>query len=133
MTYQQITIVGHVGHDAQLKYTPAGIAVCDFSVAVNRQWKDANGQKQTRTTWWRVTCWRGTAELAAQYVKKGRQVLIIGEQLEVNAYKGRDGEPRASLDLTCDTFKLLGTRDQSDDNSRVPADQRPVDGEDIPF
>lgn len=114
MTYQQITIVGNVGRDPELRYTPNGIAVTDFSLASSRTWTDQNGQRQERTTWWRVTCWRRQAEVVAQYVRKGKQVLVIASQVEANAYTGRDGEARASLDVTADEVRFLS------DGGRAP-------------
>lgn len=107
MTYQQIIVVGNVGRDPELRYTPSGIAVTDFSVASSRRWTDQNGQAVERTTWWRVTCWRRQAEIVAQYVKKGRQVMVVASQVEANAYTGRDGEARASLDITADEVRFL--------------------------
>jgi single-strand DNA-binding protein len=107
MTYQQITLVGNVGRDPELRFTSSGIAVTDFSLAVNRVWTDQSGQKQERVTWWRVTCWRRQAEVVAQYVKKGKQVLVTASQIEADAYMGRDGEPRASLNITADEVRFL--------------------------
>ena len=113
MTYQQITVVGNVGRDPVLRYTQSGTAVTDFSLASTRNWTDSNGQRQERTTWWRVTCWRRQAEIVAQYVKKGRQVLVTASQIEANAYTGQDGDPRASLDITADEVRLLGNRNDN--------------------
>ncbi len=145
MTYQQITIVGNVGRDPELRYTPNGIAVTDFSLASSRTWTDQNGQRQERTTWWRVTCWRRQAEVVAQYVRKGKQVLVIASQVEANAYTGRDGEARASLDVTADEVRFLsdgGRAPQGDDGdvdvasgdySRDNDFAPPEDMNDIPF
>jgi single-strand DNA-binding protein len=143
MTYQNITIVGNVGRDPELRYTPSGIAVTDFSLATSRRWTDQQGQQQERTTWWRVTCWRRQAEIVAQYVKKGRQVMVIANQVEANAYEGRDGQARASLDVTADQVIFLqgggdvpsgGSEDVAsggfpDNNDFAP----PGDVGDIPF
>jgi single-strand DNA-binding protein len=107
MTYQQVIVVGNVGRDPELRYTQSGVAVTDFPVATNRSWTDQNGQRQERTTWWRVTCWRRQAEVVAQYVKKGRQVMVVATQVEADAYMGRDGEPRSSLNITADEVRFL--------------------------
>lgn len=129
MSYQQLNIVGNVGRDPELKYTQSGAAVCDFSVAVTRKFT-VNDQPQERTTWYRVTCWRRTAEIAAQYVKKGRQVMVIADQIEANAYLGNDGNPRASLDVTCKELILLGGRsDTGNGNGQAPD----IASENIPF
>ncbi len=139
MTYQSVTIVGNVGRDPELRYTPQGSAVTDFSVAVNEVFT-ANGERRERTTWWRVTCWNRQAETVAQYLKKGRQVLVVGRRVEANAYTGKDGEARATLELTADTVQFLGGRDDRADVSEGGYDSRndfappPSDQvDDIPF
>lgn len=128
MSYQQVIIVGNVGRSPELKYTPSGVAVCDFSLAVSERWTDANGAKQERTTWWKVTCWRGLAETVANYVKKGRQVLVYARRVEADAYTGRDGEARASLVVTADDVRFLsGGSDQGERQSFE------ADGHEVPF
>lgn len=107
MTYQQLTIIGNVGRDPELRYTGNGIAVTDFSLACNERYNDQQGNSQERTTWYRVTCWRRQAEVVAQYVKRGRQVMVVASRIEANAYEGKDGQPRASLDVTADRVVFL--------------------------
>ena len=108
--YQYVVIVGHVGRDAEMRYTPSGAAVCDFSVAVNRIWADkASGDRVEEVTWFKVVCWRALAEIAGKYVTKGRQVMVAG-RVSADAYIGKDGEPRASLNLTALDLQLLGAR-----------------------
>lgn len=111
--YQQITIVGNVGRDPEMRYTPSGSAVCDFSVAVSERWSDrqTNEQKE-KTTWFRVTCWNRLAETVNQYVQKGRQIMVVGT-VDASAWVGQDGEARASLELNARTVKFLGRRDDA--------------------
>jgi single-strand DNA-binding protein len=127
MSYQQITLVGNVGRDPELKYTQSGVAVTDFSLAVNRKWTDSNGERKEHVTWWRVTCWRKQAEIVAQYVKKGRQVMVVASQIEANAYAGNDGEPRASLDVTADQVIFLSGGESQ------PRQERSYNEENLPF
>ena len=109
--YQEITIVGNVGADAEMRYTPAGDAVTTFNVATSRKVKD-----QERTTWHRVTCWRKLAEVTGQYVKRGDRILVTGT-VEARAWAdGRSGEPRASLEVTAETVRFLGGH--TDERSR---------------
>ena len=106
--YQYTVIVGNVGRDPELRYTQAGVAVCDFSVAVSRRWNDsASGQQREKTTWFRVSAWRGLAETVQQFVTKGMQVMVAGE-VDVSAYVGQDGEARGSLELTARDIQFLG-------------------------
>ena len=101
--YQQITIIGHAGADAEMRYTPDGTPVTSFSVATSRKVKD-----QERTTWHRVTCWRKLAEITGEHVKRGDRLLVTGT-VEARAFAdGRTGEPRASLEITAETVRFLG-------------------------
>jgi single-strand DNA-binding protein len=109
MSYQKIVIVGNVGRDPEMRYTSGGVPVTSFSVATSRRWTNQNGEAQEKTTWFRVTCWRKQAEIAAQYLVKGKLVLVEGE-VEAQAYTDREGNARASLELTATNFKMLGSK-----------------------
>ncbi len=130
--YQQITLIGNLGNDPELRYTPSGVPVASFNLAVKKSWTDAEGGKQEKTTWFRVTAWRKLAEIAAQYLAKGKQVLIVGELEDARAFTDKEGNNRASLEVTAQTIKFLGTKDAGG-NTPVPASADVGDGEDIPF
>lgn len=135
--YQRVIIAGNVGKDAEMRYTPSGVPVTSFSVAVNRRWNSATGEQQEKTTWFRVTCWRKLAETAGQYVKKGQRILVEGE-VEAQAYIDREGNARGTLELTASTFKFLSSRQESGEGmGGAPggggADEFPVHEDDIPF
>jgi single-strand DNA-binding protein len=134
--YQQITIVGNVGRDAEMRYTPQGIAVCDFSVATNRTTGKGEARKQT-TTWFKVTVWRERAEVAGQWIKKGMKIMVIGE-IKASAYMAKDGTPQAVLELTAHDFKFLSRTDNSgepgdDHRVDVPEEAPAAAGDEIPF
>ncbi len=112
MSYQNTTIVGNVGRDAELKYTPQGIAVLKFSVAVNKTIKVGNEKRQT-TTWFNVTLWRDRAETLSEYIKSGMQVLVTGE-VGISPYIDKAGKPAASLELTANDVKLLTSKGEMD-------------------
>ena len=129
--YQSTTIVGHVGQDAELRYTPAGVPVTSFSVAVNRRWNDANGQAQEQVTWFRVACWRKLAEIAAQYVKKGKLILVAGD-IAANAYSNREGAAVGTLELTANTLRFLSASPHTEAAASTSSEPSiPDDG--IPF
>lgn len=111
--YQYVMIIGNVGRSPELRYTQSGVAVADFSVAVNRVWTQ-NGEKREEVTWFRVSCWRSLAETVNQYVHKGMLISVSG-RVTASAYMGQDGEPRASLDLTADGVVFLGRRGDAQD------------------
>jgi single-strand DNA-binding protein len=129
-------IVGNLGGDPEMRYTPDGTPVTSFRVAVNRKWTGSDGAPGEKTWWFKVTCWRRLAETTNQYLKKGRQVLVIGE-IDASAWLGQDGQPRASLELTARDVKFLGGREQGAadvDMGGAPADvSGPVGEEELPF
>ena len=108
--YQQITLIGNLGADPEMRYTPNGLPVTSFRMAVSRSWTGQDGQRQEKTVWFRVTAWRKLAETASQYLTKGSKVLVVGEMEDPNAYIDKDGKPRASLEVTASTIRFLSTR-----------------------
>lgn len=133
--YQKTIVVGHLGRDPEMRYTPSGVPVTSFSIATTRRWTNANGEQQEKTTWFRVTCWRKTAELAAQYLTKGRLVLVEGD-IDASAWIDKEGSPRASLELTATAVRFLGAREGAEGaaaGAGVPAEGVPIQEEDIPF
>jgi single-strand DNA-binding protein len=129
--FQQCIIVGNVGKDPEMRYTPDGTPVTSFTVAVNRKWTSGDGGQGEKTWWFKVSCWRKLAETTNQYLKKGRQVMVIGE-IDASAWTDQEGKPRASLDLTARDVRFLGTREGggSGEGSSAPVAH---DEEDIPF
>jgi single-strand DNA-binding protein len=111
MSYQQVTILGNLGGDPERRYTPDGTPVTSFSVATNKRWTTKDGQQGEKTVWFRVTAWRRLAETCAEYLSKGRQVLVVGELQEARAYQAKDGEWKASLELTAREVRFIGGRD----------------------
>lgn len=131
--FQQTLVVGRVGRDPEMRFTPGGVPVTNFSVAVDRRWTDASGQVQEKVTWFRVVCWRKLAEVVAEYAKKGQRLLVVGE-IDASAWTDRDGSPRASLELTADRVRFLGDREASDEGKPPPdAGKEDAAGEDLPF
>lgn len=130
--FQQTIVVGRVGRDPEMRYTPTGIPVTNFSVAVDRRWTDSNGQPQEKVTWFRVVCWRRLAEVTAQYVRKGQRILVAGD-IEATAWSDRDGTPRASLELNAERVRFLGDREADAMLVGAEAGKAEGGGEEIPF
>jgi single-strand DNA-binding protein len=110
--YQQITLVGNLGSDPEMRYTPSGVPVTTFSLAVNKSWTSQDGQRQDKTTWFRITAWRQLAETCSKYLSKGRQVMVIGEVEDARPWTDREGNTRASLEVTAQTVRFLGNRSE---------------------
>lgn len=107
MSFNKIIVVGNLGRDPELRYTPQGDAVCDFSVAVNDKKRDKAGELQEVVTWFRITLWRRLAENASKYLTKGKQVYIEG-RLQVEEWQDRDGNNRYTLSVTATDMHFLG-------------------------
>ena len=109
MSFNKIILVGNLGRDPELRYTPQGVAVCDFSIATNERKRDKSGEFQEVATWFRVTLWRQQAENAAKYLSKGRQVYIEG-RLSLEEWTDRDGNTRQTLQVQGTEMQFLGGR-----------------------
>lgn len=107
MSFNKVILVGNLGRDPELRYTPQGTPVCSFSMATNERRKDKNGEMQDQTTWFKVTLWNRQAETAAQYLQKGRPVYIEG-RLRVEEYTDRDGKQRHSLEVNATDMQFIG-------------------------
>jgi single-strand DNA-binding protein len=109
MSFNKIILVGNLGRDPELRYTPDGTPVCTFSLATNERRRDrATGENNDVTTWFRVTLWRRQAEVASQYLTRGKPVYIEG-RLRVEEYTDRDGKQRHSLEVTATDMQFIGT------------------------
>jgi len=106
MSFNKITIVGNLGRDPELRYTPQGNAVCNFSMATNEKRRDKSGDLQDITTWFRVTLWGRQAENASKFLQKGSPVYIEG-RLRVDEWTDRDGKNRYTLEVNANDMQFL--------------------------
>jgi single-strand DNA-binding protein len=132
--YQQLTIVGNLGNQPEMRFLPNGTPVTNFSVATNRRWAGSDGQQQEETTWFRVSAFGRLAEVCNKYLGKGRQVLVEGrlrpdDNGGPRVWQGSDGQTRASFEVTAQTVKFLGGRDGSPQDSQKQAEE----DESVPF
>ena len=112
-SFNKIIIVGYLGRDPELRYTPQGTPVCDFSVATTERRKDKSGEFQETTTWFRVTFFGRQAEVASQYLTKGRQVYVEG-QLSQRDWTDKDGAARTSLEVRGNEIQFLSPSGESE-------------------
>jgi single-strand DNA-binding protein len=140
-------IVGRLGRDPEVRYTPDGTAVANFSVATSEEWKDKNsGEKRERTEWHRIVAFRRLGEICGEYLSKGRQVYIEG-RIQTRDWEDKDGVKRYTTEIVADKMQMLGSKDDfggSRGGGAAPGGTRPQDSapgpayadmgdDDIPF
>ena len=103
----KVILVGNLGRDAELRYTPGGAAVSKFSLATTEVWTDKSGQRQERTEWHNIDLWGKQAESLNEYLRKGKQIYIEG-RLQTDEYTDKEGTKRKSTRVRCDKVVLLG-------------------------
>src|ERR687893_1518213 len=113
MSLNKCLIIGNLGRDPEMRYTPSGQAVTQFTVAVNRNFKDGQGEWQEETEWFRVVAWGPLAERTAEYLRKGRKVYVEG-RLQTRQWEDRDGQKRYTTELIANTVTPLDKRSQED-------------------
>jgi len=106
----KVILIGNLGRDPEMSYTPSGVAVTKFSLAINRITKSASGEKQTETDWYNIVAWRQQAEVCNSYLRKGSKVYIEG-RLAQRKYVDRNNVERVSLDVTVVDMELLTPKD----------------------
>ena len=107
MSVNKVILVGRLGQDPEIKYTPSGAAVCNFTLATSESWADKSGQKQEKTEWHRVVVWGKLAELCNQYLAKGRQAYLEGS-LQTRSWDDKQGQKRYTTEINARTVQFLG-------------------------
>lgn len=107
MSVNKVILVGRLGQNPEVRYTPSGAAVANFSVATNESWMDKAGQKQERTEWHRIVVWGKLAELCSKYLTKGRQAYIEG-RLQTRQWQDKDGQTKYTTEVQAQTVQFLG-------------------------
>ncbi len=109
----KIIVIGNVGRDPEMRYTPSGQAVTSFSIASNRRYRGADGEQREETEWFNVSAFGRLSEICNQYLTRGQQVYIEG-RLRGRSYTDRDGQPRYSLEVTATELQMLGRRGENE-------------------
>jgi single-strand DNA-binding protein len=110
MSVNKAILVGRLGRDPETRYTSAGQAVCNFTLATDETYKDRNGERQKRTEWHRIVVWGKQAEIAGQYLTKGKQIYLEG-RLQTRSWDDRQsGEKKYRTEVVCDNFQMLSQR-----------------------
>jgi len=109
MSVNKVILVGRLGRDPETRFTSAGQAVCNFSVATDETYKDRNGERQKRTEWHKIVVWGRQAEIAQQYLKKGSLVYLEG-RIQSRQWDDKEGQKRTSFEIVANNFRMLGSR-----------------------
>ena len=107
MSVNKVIILGRLGQEPELRHTPTGSAVCNFSLATSENWTDKSGQRQERTEWHRIVVWGKLAELCNQYLAKGRQAFVEGK-LQTRSWDDKDGNKRYTTEINATTVQFIG-------------------------
>jgi len=110
MSVNKVILVGNVGKDPEIRHLDSGVAVATFSLATSETYIAKNGDKVTSTEWHNIVLWRGLAEIAEKYVKKGKQLYIEG-RIRTRSYEDKDGQKKSITEINGDVMKLLGSRE----------------------
>lgn len=131
-------LVGNLGRDPEVRYTPSGVAVASFSIATSDEWKDKDtGEKKERTEWHRIVAWRRLGEICGEYLHKGSQVYIEGK-IQTRSWEDRDGNQRYTTEIIAQTMQMLGSSGRQG-RAESPGERFPVEepitvpDDDIPF
>lgn len=104
----KVFLLGNLGRDPEVRSTPSGQSVANFSLATSRKWRDREGNRQEQTEWHHIIVWGRQAEIAGQYLKKGKQIFVEG-RLQTSSWDDRNsGEKRYRTEIVCDNFQMLG-------------------------
>lgn len=122
----KVILLGRLGQDPELKHTPSGAAVCNFSMATSESWNDKNtNEKKEKTEWHRIVVWGKLAELCNQYLSKGRQAFVEGK-LETRSYDDKDGVKKYTTEIRALTVQFIGGDNSQGENKNQSSSNKPA-------
>ena len=118
----KVILMGNLGRDPEVRFMPNGDAVCNFSIATTDSWKDKAGERQEKTEWHNIVMYRRLAEIAGEYLKKGRPVYLEG-RLQTRKWQTKEGQDRYTTEVIADSMQMLGGRDGAPTQESQPSSQ----------
>jgi single-strand DNA-binding protein len=128
----KVMVIGHLGRDPEMRYTPSGRPVTTFTIAVSRSWNTADGERRSETEWFNIVAWGNLAEICKQYLHKGQQVYIEG-RLQTRRWEDKEGQKHTNVEVVANEMMMLGDRrdnnkssqesEEDDDSSEPMADE----------
>jgi single-strand DNA-binding protein len=135
----KVILVGNLGSDPEIRYTPSGSAVANFSLATKDQWTGKDGQKEEKTEWHKIVAWGRLGEICGEYLKKGSQVFIEG-RIQTKSWEDRDGNKRYTTEIIALAMQMLGSPSKKEGGeAKTPNERYPIEEpvsipeDDIPF
>lgn len=133
----KVMIIGHLGRDPEMRYTPSGKSVTTFAVAVSRSWNSGDGERRSETEWFNIVTWGNLAEICKQYLNKGQQVYIEG-RLQTRKWEDKEGVKHSSVEVIASDMTILGDRREGGHNASHEAaapeeTEPPVTDNEFPF
>lgn len=141
MGVNKVILLGRLGQDPELKHTPAGNTVCNFSLATSEKYKDKQGNEKEKTEWSKIVCWQRLAEICGEYLSKGRQVYIEGK-LQTRSWDDKDGNKRYTTEILAEKIEFIGGKSEnnssgfnhdSPENEAIDRNNQNFTADDIPF
>ena len=132
----KVILIGRLGADPEIRYTPSGAEVATFRIATSESWTNKSGEKEERTEWHRIVAWRGLAKICGEYLSKGKLVYIEG-RLRTRSWEDRDGNKRMTTEVEATDMKMLSAVGEQTRKTKEPEMEPPPpamkEEEDIPF
>jgi single-strand DNA-binding protein len=122
----KVILMGNLGKDPEVRFMPNGDAVCNFSIATTDSWKDKAGERQEKTEWHNIVIYRRLAEIAGEYLKKGRPVYIEG-RLQTRKWQTKEGQDRYTTEIIADSMQMLGGRESAAPQENSGVEEKPKD------
>jgi len=132
----KVMIIGHLGRDPEMRYTPSGRPVTTFTMAVSRSWNTVDGERHSETEWFNIVAWGNLAEICKQYLNKGQQVYIEG-RLQTRRWEDKEGNKHTSIEVVANEMMMLGDRRDNNQSQEGAADEGqtepPAEEDEFPF
>ena len=130
----KVILVGNLGKDPEVKYLDSGVAVANFSLATTESYKNKEGERVNQTEWHNIVLWRGLAEVAEKWLKKGSSVYIEGK-IKTRKWEDKDGNTRYNTEILADNMTMLGSKSTSESAAPTTSGQQPAadTADDLPF
>ena len=116
----KVILIGNLGRDPEVRYTPGGLAVANFSMATSETWTNKEGEKETRTEWHRIVAWGKLGEICGEYLSKGKQVYIEG-RIQTREWEDKEGNKRYTTEITASQMLMLGSRESAGESRPSPS------------